>query len=160
MNPVLEARTGIASRSAELGKSRLLDGKQACSEDHCESPALIMLGTKPRCLHHFIARCYEWLDCLDPIIRRRIFVESETSRVQSMVEECSNRALLVSLRCEDLTNLDRSRLLDILLLSSDLLFQLRVPRNEFPVLFGQRAKSRAGKAQYGVQNAKSASSVG
>lgn len=157
MNPALES---IASRSAELRKSHLLDGKQACSEDRCESPALIMLGTKPWCLHHFITRCYEWLDCLDPLIRRRIFAQSETSRVQSMVKECSNRALLVSLRCEELTNLDRSRLLDILVRSSDLLFQLRVPRNEFPLLFEQRAKSRTSKAPNGVRSAKSASSVG
>lgn len=127
----------------ELTKSPLLDGQQSCSVKDCQTSALIVLGQKPLCLEHFIVRCYEWLDYLDPIIRGRICTSAELPGVPSMVEECSNRALLVSLRCEDLTNVARSRLLDILLLSSDLLFHLRVPRNHFPALLANRAKTKS-----------------
>jgi hypothetical protein len=156
MNPVIEAMAGVAALPTELRKAHLLDGQQTCSVDLCESGALITLGKKPLCLNHFIERCYEWLDYLEPLIHGRAFVQTERNRAQSIVEECSNQALLVSLRCEDLTNLDRSRLLDILLLTSDLLFQLRVPRNEFPTLFADGTKLRAGKPHYKVPNAKSA----
>ncbi len=120
-------------RLATEDEMKLLQATEKnCSVEPCGLPALVVLGQQPLCLTHFIVRCYEWLDYLDPMIRTRLCVSSELARVQSLVEECSNRALLVSLRCEDLSNLDRSRLLDILLLTSDLLFLLRLPRSESP----------------------------
>ncbi|HMD42391.1 MAG TPA: hypothetical protein VKH45_04910 [Candidatus Acidoferrum sp.] len=155
MNPVQEAMAGSRALPTGREKPHLLDDRQPCSADSCEFSALIALGQKLLCLKHFIVRCYEWLDYLEPQIQGRLFVRAGMRRAQAMVEECSNRALLVSLRCEDLTNLDRSRLLHILLLSSDLLFQLRVPRNEF--LFRCRAKSAVSKSQSPALAAKSAS---
>jgi hypothetical protein len=120
--------------SNKLGSSRfekpdLHSAEHACAADGCDIPSIIVLGEKPLCLQHFLTRCYEWLDQLDPAARSPFSTSNEIARVRSLVEECSNRALLVSLRCEALTNLDRSRLLDILLRSSDLLFLLRVPAN-------------------------------
>jgi hypothetical protein len=158
MNSAMEAMNGNSSQPGVLNKTHLLDGRQNCSVNFCEKEALILLGQKPLCLEHFIGRCYEWLDYLDPLIRERVCERKQLGRVQSLVEECSNRVLLVSLRCEDLSNVDRSRLLDILLLTSDLLFHLRVPRNEFPTLLAYRAKSQS-KSQY-APAAKSASSLG
>lgn len=158
MNSVFEGINSASPQPAEAEKSHLLKGQKDCSVAFCEAVALISLGQKPLCLTHFIVRCYEWLDYLDPLIRGRICARSERNRVRALLEECSNRTLLVSLRCEDLTNLERSRLLDILLLSSDLLFQLRVPRNEFPTLLAHRAKSQ-GKSQYEAPGSKSASST-
>lgn len=145
MNPVLDARAGREPISNETGKSRLLAGTQGCQVDCCEFPALVTLGQVPLCLKHFIVRCYEWLDDLEPQIQGRAFEQTDLRRAQSMVEECSGRALLISLRCESLSNLDRSRLLDILLLSSDLLFQLRAPGGPFCALFPPRARVRSGK---------------
>ncbi len=106
-------------------KMELNPAEHDCSVDNCESDSLIVLAEKPLCLQHFLSRCYDWLDTLDPLVRGKFRSDAETARAQSLVEECSNRALLVSLRCETLCNLDRSRLLDILLRSSDMLFQLR-----------------------------------
>ncbi len=155
MNPVPEAMVGSRALPTGREKPQLLDDRRHCSADSCEFAALLALGQKSLCLKHFIVRCYEWLDYLEPQIQGRNFVRARMRRAQAMVEECSNRALLVSLRCEDLTNLDRSRLLHILLLSSDLLFQLRVPRNEF--LFRYRAVSVVSKSQSPALAAKSAS---
>ena len=104
-------------------------GEKDCSAEYCRSKSIVVLGEKALCLQHFLTRCYEWLDLLDPAVRSKHRSAAETARVRFLVEECSNRALLVSLRCETLDNLDRSRLLDILLHSSDLLFLLRVSRN-------------------------------
>ncbi len=110
-----------------LEKPHLNSREVHCSVDRCETESLVVLGGKSLCLQHFLTSCYEWLDQLDPVARDRFTTAADVDRVRSLVEECSNRALLVSLRCETLTNLDRSRLLDILLRSSDLLFLLRVP---------------------------------
>ncbi len=115
------------SGPSALTKLELNLGENRCTADRCETESIIVLGEKPFCLQHFITRCYEWLDQLDPAARDRATDASDFPLIRAMVEECSNRALLVSLRCETLTNLDRSRLLDILLRSSDLLFMLRIP---------------------------------
>jgi hypothetical protein len=138
--PVMEVIESKEQESRDLEKKLLQGSRRNCTVEACCMPALVVLGQQPLCLMHFIVRCYEWLDYLDPMIRGKICALSELARVQSLVEECSNRALLVSLRCEDLSNLSRSRLLDILLLSSDLLFILRLPRSESPTLLAYRPK--------------------
>jgi hypothetical protein len=79
-------------------------------------------------VNHFLVRCYEWLDRIDP--RGRGF-SNETLEVASMrafIEECSRKALDVSLRSENLSNLQRGRLLDILLWAAELFLLLRVPQ--------------------------------
>jgi hypothetical protein len=118
----------------ELGSSGLekMDGnstEQRCCVENCQAESIIVLGTNPFCLQHFISHCYDWLDQLDPAVRDRSNDAADVPRIKAMIEECSNRALLVSLRCETLNNLDRSRLLDILLRCSDLLYSLRIPSN-------------------------------
>lgn len=48
--------------------------------------------------------------------------------MREFVEECSRKALDVSLHSESLTNLQRGRLLDILLWAGELFLLLRAPR--------------------------------
>jgi hypothetical protein len=51
--------------------------------------------------------------------------------MRAFIEECSHKALEVSLQCENLTNLERGRLLDILLWAGELFLVLRAPRVSF-----------------------------
>ena len=56
---------------------------------------------------------------------------NETLDVPSMrafIEECSRKALDVSLQSENLSNLQRGRLLDVLLWAPELFLLLRVPQ--------------------------------
>ncbi len=48
--------------------------------------------------------------------------------MRAFIEECSRKALDVSLQSEDLSNLERGRLLDILLWAGELFLLLRAPR--------------------------------
>ena len=48
--------------------------------------------------------------------------------MRAFIEECSRKALDVSLQSEDLSNLQRGRLLDILLWAGELFLLLRAPR--------------------------------
>ena len=50
---------------------------------------------------------------------------ADTAAMRLFVEECSRQALEVSFRCESLTNLQRGRLLDILLWAGELFLLLR-----------------------------------
>jgi hypothetical protein len=95
-------------------------GKQECNVSCCAEPAVITLEARDLCLEHFFGRCYELLDKLEPGIQRRSLEEPEILEAAALLIECSNCALFLSLRHELLSNLDRSRLLNILLLSGEL----------------------------------------
>ena len=105
--------------------------KRNCSANSCSGASISTLDQQDLCLNHFLLRCYERLDSLDP--RGRTF-HSETLDVASMrafIEECSRKALDISLQGKNLTNLERGRLLDILLWAGELFLLLRAPRLTF-----------------------------
>ncbi|HEY6945257.1 MAG TPA: hypothetical protein VI431_08950, partial [Candidatus Acidoferrum sp.] len=94
----------------------------------CDSPANTSLDQQALCLNHFLLRCYSKLEALDP--RGQKFREErvDLASMRAFIEECSHKALEVSLQNENLTNLERARLLDILLWASELFLILRAPR--------------------------------
>ena len=99
-----------------------------CCEDACGCAAITSLDQQAFCLNHFLCRCYERLEEVDP--RSRKFREEpvDTAGLRAFIEECSRKALDVSLQSEDLSNLQRGRLLDILLWAGELFLLLRAPR--------------------------------
>jgi hypothetical protein len=111
------------------GTMDILTSKENCKTDSCANSAVITLAGQELCLDHFFASCYERLDMVEPMVRGRSVEATEVQAVRAVLEECSNRALLISLRHEHLNNLDRSRLLEILLLCGDL--QLLLSRSAF-----------------------------
>jgi len=129
------------ARSRGPANMNLLEEAQQCNLESCADTAKFILGGKSFCLEYFIAACYERLDELDPRIRGKRDETTNLDHLRDLVEECSNQALLVSLRCESLNNLNRSRLLDILLWSSDLLFLLSISLREFALLTAFRLDS-------------------
>jgi hypothetical protein len=119
-----------------------------CNTSGCQSSAAIVLAGEDLCLDHFFLRCYEQLDKLEPRIRHGILEAAETSAARAFLEECSNRILCVSLRNESLSNLERSRLLDILLTCGDLqpLLCRPTPRKTPTYSFGLASRSAATKS--------------
>jgi hypothetical protein len=103
-----------------------------CCDDACGCAAITSLDQKNYCLNHFLRRCYERLDEVDP--RNRKFREAplDLAAMRAFIEECSRRALDVSLQSENLDNLQRGRLLDILLWAGELFLLLRAPRVTLP----------------------------
>ena len=98
----------------------MMPGKAKCQLDSCANSALISLESLGLCLEHFLSTCYERLDNLEPKIRRRTLEQTQVQTVYAFLEECSDRALLIALQQDNLSNLDRSRLLNILLLTRHL----------------------------------------
>jgi hypothetical protein len=88
-----------------------------------------MLHKQNLCLTHFLSRSYEFLESFDRCAARLDRLES-TSLLNSpdargFIAECSLQALRLSLQCERLTNLERGRLLDILLWTGEISDRLR-----------------------------------
>jgi hypothetical protein len=97
-----------------------VNGTSKCSVDSCPDPAVTRFAQRELCLQHFLSHCYEDLERFDCRTRGSQGGHSESTRLSAFVDECSRCALEVSLNCGHLENLQRARLLDILLWASEL----------------------------------------
>ncbi len=112
-----------------LGGMDTMLASRNCRVGSCNGAAVATLDHQALCLNHFLSRCYEKLEGFDP--RGRKFSAAEPVDLMSMrafIEECSRKALDISLHSQSLTNLQRGRLLDILLWAGELFLLLRAPR--------------------------------
>ena len=108
-----------ANQSNNVNKSN--NAGNFCVVEECRELSAAELDNQPLCLEHFFSRCYQALECYDG--RRdhtRGVHEAERAQVRGFLEECSAQALNVGLRNENLNNLQRSRLLDVLLWAGEL----------------------------------------
>lgn len=103
-------------------------GKRSCGVDACGGTAITTLDRKALCLNHFLLRCYDMLERVDPRGRKFSVEPVDLASMRAFIEECSRKALDISLQSEDLNNLQRGRLLDILLWAGELFVLLRAPR--------------------------------
>jgi hypothetical protein len=101
-----------------------------CCEDTCGGAAITSLDHQAFCLNHFLLRCYERLEELDPRNRKFRAETANLAAMRAFIEECSRKALDVSLHHENLSNLERGRLLDILLWAGELFLLLRAPKTD------------------------------
>jgi hypothetical protein len=104
----------------------------SCSRAECLRSAVTVLGDKDYCFDHFCSRCYELLE-------RNQRLPGQTSSQEfreelAELDECARRALEISFGRVDLNNLDRARLLDILLWAGDLTTAVRHRRTAPPDL--------------------------
>ncbi len=104
----------------------VLPGK--CSESACGGAAITSLDQQAYCLNHFLHLCYQRLEALDPRGRQYRTEPASPAAMRAFIEECSRKTLDVCLGCEDLSNLERGRLLDILLWAGELFLLLRAPQ--------------------------------
>lgn len=119
---------GDRSKSRGVGLVGTKLAERNCCENACHSPAATSLDHQALCLNHFLLRCYAQLEAVDPRGQKSREQRVDLAAMRAFIEECSQKALEVCLRRADLTNLDRARLLDILLWASELFLVLRAPR--------------------------------
>ena len=116
--------------------------ERSCNVDSCSGTSITALDQQDLCLNHFLLRCYARLEDLDPRGRRFCSDPLDAASMRAFIEECSRKALDVSLHSENLSNLERGRLLDILLWAGELFLLLRAPR----LTFSESAASHEGQA--------------
>jgi hypothetical protein len=108
---------------------------ETCNRTDCSKQMVTVLGEEELCFDHFCARCYELLEHAEgPVESGRD--AAGRAEVVIRLNECARRALEIALRQIELNNLERARLLDILLWSGDLISELRQRQNrrEKPVV--------------------------
>jgi hypothetical protein len=103
-------------------------GMAQCTTITCAENGVVMLAGATLCLEHFFQQCYERLEGLDPAVRGKTREVAINDGAPKALEEVVKEALIVCLQHKNLSNVDRSRLLDILLWAGELQLVLRVPR--------------------------------
>jgi hypothetical protein len=111
-----------------LGGMDTMLGERNCRMGSCSGAAITTLDHQALCLNHFLSGCYEKLEGLDPRGRKFSGEPVDVAYMRAFIEECSRKALDVSLQSKNLSNLQRGRLLDILLWAGELFLVLRAPR--------------------------------
>src|SRR6267154_1306227 len=111
-----------------LGGMDTMLASRNCRMGSCNGAAVATLDNQALCLNHFLSRCYEKLEKLEPRGRKFSAEPIDLTSMRAFIEECSRKALDVSLQSENLSNLQRGRLLDILLWAGELFLLLRAPR--------------------------------
>jgi hypothetical protein len=125
------SESGMGVEQLELGAISTMFEEKICAVDFCEGTAVASLAQQNFCLNHFIDLCYENLQRIDPRGQKQDRVNLDPALLRAFIEECSRRALEVALHCDNIDNLQRGRLLDILLWAGELFLLLRAPSRGF-----------------------------
>jgi hypothetical protein len=94
-------------------------GNIRCAVPFCKESAATSFCSQVLCVTHFISRCYERLDSFESLKGVMLTREGAAS-LRDFLIECSQRTMDICLSRDNLDNLDRARLLDILLRVTDI----------------------------------------
>jgi hypothetical protein len=98
---------------------------ELCSLAECSRPVEASLDGEPFCREHFILVCYARLDHYDQIRRGPGLSISDTESLRRFIHEGTRQADEIEHTAMDLDNLDRAKLLHIILSASELGRHLR-----------------------------------
>jgi hypothetical protein len=107
-----------------------MEQAEECSRMNCRKRAVTRVGEENFCFDHFCSRCYELLERADAPLPLAMGDYAALAALLYRLDECAQRALEISLGETELNNLDRARLLDILLWSGDVTTALRQKRGK------------------------------
>ena len=96
-----------------------------CSELDCHRPAAGTLETRALCREHFVGACYKQLEAATRQLHESAISEASSEALRHFLEECTRQATEIAQTVEDLDNLGRARLLDIVMWASELGSRLR-----------------------------------
>jgi len=97
---------------------------QPCGLSGCSEPGVATFGAGTLCSEHFLVASYEVLEHLDRM-ESSTRGATEAREAKRVADECARGVLEVSLNAAESSNLQKARLLDVLLWSSDIWWKLR-----------------------------------
>jgi hypothetical protein len=134
----------------QWGEQNAMSAEQLCSINSCETLRVTSFADENLCCDHFIVRCYDFLEQIDPNRDMKSEDREKSAELKQVIEDCSRKVLEVSLGTSELSNLQRARLLDILLWASDIAtahFSKKVEPNEFFRLQSKRIQAISSKPE-------------
>ncbi len=96
-----------------------------CSAADCQRPAAATLAMRALCREHFVVACYKELEGATRRLHETSFSEPSAEALRQFLEECTRQVTDIAQSADDLDNLGRARLLDIVMWASELGSRLR-----------------------------------
>jgi hypothetical protein len=126
--------------------------KESCHRSGCSRPVITTFRQEALCLDHFCSRSYEILHALDQHSQVPATARPAAAEQLQIADECARRTLDICMSKMLLNNLERARLLDILLWCGDVVSAKKVlssraeprGRHEKSNLRGQTSSPTAG----------------
>ncbi len=109
--------------SGDLGELRAMPVHKPCCFVSCQEPGITAIGDEDLCCDHFVVRCYEFLEQIDAERAANNSTPTYTTALKRSVNSCLQGALEVSLKSAALSNLQKARLLDIMLWAGEFVHQ-------------------------------------
>ena len=98
----------------------------SCATSGCSGPSVVMLGKQDYCRQHFLQACYENLEeCEENFKERDQTDELACDTRRRSLQEIVDQSTTTSLTHDDLSNLERVQLLDVVRWAGDLIRQVR-----------------------------------
>jgi hypothetical protein len=91
-----------------------------CHETGCGATAIVLIGDHWLCGQHFIQRSYQQLERISAGMRDSAFHEDNTEEAARRLEECMRGSADIACHPAPPTNLERARVIDVLLWASEL----------------------------------------
>lgn len=92
-----------------------------CEFTQCARPAVLRLDCRLFCLDHLVTHCHKRLEACQREVCRNVVPADETmSRNNCFLEECTSSVAGFLMGRPELQNIDRARLLDVLLWAAEL----------------------------------------
>jgi hypothetical protein len=116
---------------------------ECCDRRGCALPVITTLGEEALCLDHFCSRSYEFLNGMEERGQLSPARDLPTTEQIRTADECARKTLDICMSKLPLNNLERARLLDILLWCGDVVSSSGPKRNapRSPEGHGRREKS-------------------
>ena len=105
----------ILGTAGDMGELRAMLADKRCSYVACPELGITALGSEDLCCDHFVLRCYEFLEQVDAERAKGIGGITDRANLKGAVDSCLHGALEVSMKVTSLNNLQKARLLDIML---------------------------------------------
>ena len=119
---------------------------QCCNTDGCAQAVVASLDGESYCREHFISMCYTRLDRYDEIRKGPGLSATNTDSVRRFIHECTRAADQMEHGAKDLDNLDRAKLLHIILSASELGRHLRRSPRKVATIPVRLSSERIGSA--------------
>lgn len=130
--------------TGDSGELREMPLHKPCGYARCEELGIASLGDEDLCCDHFVLRSYEFLQRIDAKRTGSNGDVRQSTVLMDFANSCLQGALEVSLRSTSLNNLQKARLLDIMLWAGEYIHRAEIQPFSSP-------NSREGK--FGVQSA-------
>lgn len=97
-----------------------------CSVTRCGKPATGSLGSDAFCREHFMLTCYGLIESFSQqLADREHWSEASTEELAHSLNQITDQAVQLGLGAQDLSNLERAQLMDILMWVADVRARLR-----------------------------------